>query len=92
MSPILGQRFPHRRLLSVTRLHRAYEGLLGGLPSGLRSGPGRLAERLGLFEAYLGRIQQWRSGARPQTSPDPRFKLSAVAGHWRALLADQGTR
>lgn len=50
MSPILGQRFPHRRLLSVTRLHRAYEGLLGGLPSGLRSGPGRLAERLGLFE------------------------------------------
>lgn len=79
------------QLLPITLWHRAYESLLGGLPSNLRSGPGRVAESMGLFDSYLERIRAWRDGARPRTNPDPRFGLATVAGQWRALL-EQGRR
>jgi hypothetical protein len=41
-----------------------------------------------LFDAYVERIQAWRSGARPQVGPDPRFRLAAIAEKWRALLGE----
>lgn len=75
------------QLLPVNPRQRAYESLLGGLSSDLRRGPARLGERLGLFDPYLGRIQEWRDGARPCTEADPRFDLATVAGRWRALLS-----
>lgn len=78
------------QLLPVTIWHRAYEGVVGSLPSSLRSGPARAADRLGLFDDYIERIQAWRVGARPETGPDSRFRLSTVAGQWRSLLAEQG--
>jgi glycosyltransferase involved in cell wall biosynthesis len=80
------------QLLPVTRWHRAYESMLSGLPSELRRAPARLAGQLGLFDAYVERIAAWRDGARPHCGPDPRFNLSTVAGHWRALLADPAIR
>jgi glycosyltransferase involved in cell wall biosynthesis len=80
------------QLLPVTRWHRAYESLLNGLSSELRSAPARVAGQLGLFDAYVERIAAWRDGARPQCGPDPRFRLSTVAGQWRAVLADRTSR
>jgi glycosyltransferase involved in cell wall biosynthesis len=75
------------QVLPVTRWHRAYERALGGMSSRFRSGPARMAAKLGLFDPYIERIRAWRAGARPHTGPDPRFALATVAGHWRALLA-----
>ena len=76
-----------RQVLPVTRWQRGYEHAFGGISSRLRSGPAKLASRLGLFDAYCERIRAWRAGARPHTGPDPRFRLEAVVDHWRALLS-----
>ncbi len=76
-----------RQILPVTAAKRLYEGLLGSCPSRCRAAPARLAARLGLFDDYVERIRAWRSGQRPVTGPDPRFRLSAVARRWRQVLA-----
>ncbi|MHB8812403.1 MAG: glycosyltransferase family 4 protein [Steroidobacteraceae bacterium] len=75
------------QVLPVTAAKRAYEGLLGGWPTGWRRWPARAAAGLGLFDTYVERIRAWRAGARPLTGPDPRFRLSAVAQRWRDMLA-----
>jgi glycosyltransferase involved in cell wall biosynthesis len=76
-----------QQLLTLTPAHRLYEALSGALPDGWRRAPARLAAWAGLFDAYCERIDSWRNGARPQTSPDPRFRASRVMAQWRALLA-----
>ena len=76
-----------RQLLPVTLGDRVYESLCGKLPGRWRSAPARLAARVGLFDRYAERIAAWRSGTRPSTDPDPRFRLSAIAPEWRALLS-----
>lgn len=75
-----------RQILPVTAAKRVYEGLLGSCSSRCRAVPARLAAGLGLFDDYLERIRAWRSGQRPVTGPDPRFRLSAVAQRWREVL------
>jgi glycosyltransferase involved in cell wall biosynthesis len=76
-----------RQVLPLTRAQRLYEAAVGGLPPRLRRGPARLAAAAGLFDPYLERLRAWRAGARPHAEPDPRFRLSAVTGQWRALLS-----
>ncbi len=75
-----------RQVLPVRPAYRAYESVVGALPLGWRHGPARLADRLGLFDAYVERIAAWRAGGRPHVGPDPRFRLSVVAAQWRQLL------
>lgn len=75
-----------RQILPVTVGKRVYEGLLGACSPRWRAAPARLAGGLGLFDDYLERIRAWRSGQRPVTGPDPRFRLSAVAQRWRQVL------
>ncbi|HEY7889962.1 MAG TPA: glycosyltransferase family 4 protein [Steroidobacteraceae bacterium] len=75
------------QVLPVTSATRVYEALLGGCPTDWRRWPARAAAGLGLFDAYLDRLRAWRAGARPVTGPDPRFRLSTVAQHWREMLA-----
>ena len=72
-------------VLPVTRLQRLYEDLAirHWRPRLLM----RLADRIGVFDAYAERISAWRAGARPRVGPDPRFRLTAVAQQWRNLLA-----
>jgi glycosyltransferase involved in cell wall biosynthesis len=76
-----------RQILPVTSAQRVYERLLRRLPSNLRRGPAWLAARAGLFDEHVERIRRWRGGERPQTVPDPRFRLAAVAAQWRALFS-----
>ena len=76
-----------RQVLPVRRAHRVYERLVHQLPAPWRSGPARLAERMGLFDECCERIRAWRSGGRPMVGPDPRFALETVVARWRALLA-----
>jgi glycosyltransferase involved in cell wall biosynthesis len=76
-----------RELLPVTLAQRAYEAPLHRLAPRWRSAAARLADRLGLFDRYIERIGSWRAGARPRVGPDPRFRLSVVAGEWRRVLA-----
>jgi glycosyltransferase involved in cell wall biosynthesis len=75
-----------RQLLPVKAAYRCYAGIVAGLKPRWRTLPARLAGGLGLFDAYLERIREWRAGARPVVGPDPRFALSAVAAQWRELL------
>jgi glycosyltransferase involved in cell wall biosynthesis len=77
-----------RQVLPVTFSQRLYEDVLAGVPSRWRWAPARLAAQAGLFDCYVERIREWRSGARPTPTPDPRFRLSTVADQWRALLSD----
>jgi glycosyltransferase involved in cell wall biosynthesis len=77
-----------RQILPVTMVQRLYEDLLSQFPSRWRQGPARLAAYAGLFDCYLERIREWRSGKRPAPAPDARFRLSTVAAEWRALLSD----
>jgi glycosyltransferase involved in cell wall biosynthesis len=74
------------QVLPITRWHRAYEHAVGKMSPRWRTGPSRLVASLGLFDPYIERIRAWRSGARPQTGPDPRFGLATVAAQWRELL------
>ncbi len=78
-----------RQVLPVLPGYRAYETAVRALPIRWRRGPARLADRLGLFEAYSERIAEWREGGRPRVGPDPRFGLAVVAGEWRKLLQGQ---
>ncbi len=75
-----------RQLLPVRAAHRMYEALLGGWPPQRRALPARIAGRMGLFDELCDRIRAWRSGQRPVTGPDPRFRLSAVTQRWREVL------
>jgi len=75
-----------RQLLPVSFAQRAYEAPLHRLEPRWRAVPARLADALGLFDRYIERIGRWRGGERPQAGPDPRFRLSAIAGEWRTLL------
>lgn len=77
--------------LPVTFARLLYEDVFNQVPSGWRRGPARLAACAGLFDCYVDRIRAWRSGARPRNAPDPRFRLSTVVQHWRALLSDRVT-
>ncbi len=81
-----------RQVLPVTPAKRIYEAVLGSCTPGCRALPARIAARLGLFDDYLERIAAWRSGARPVTGPDPRFRLSVVAARWRELLQPGSAR
>ncbi len=74
------------QILPVTRAHKAYEKAVSSLSPSWRGVPARIADRLGLFDPYVERIRSWRSGSRPRTKPDPRFRLTAVAAQWRAML------
>jgi glycosyltransferase involved in cell wall biosynthesis len=76
-----------QQLLPVTFGHRLYESLSAKLSPRWRKGPARLAAYTGLFDPYVERIRAWRSGARPATGPDPRFRLTTVASQWRDLLS-----
>ena len=75
-----------QQVLPVTFAQRAYETTFQSLSPGLRSGPARVADQLGLFDQYIERIRAWRAGDRPAAAPDPRFRLTAVANQWRAML------
>ncbi len=75
-----------RQVLPVRPAYRAYETAVRGLPSSWRRGPAMLADRFGLFDAYIERIADWRAGGRPRVGPDPRFALTVVAAQWRKLL------
>ncbi len=75
-----------QQVLPVTFGQRAYEATFQNLSPGWRSGPARVADSLGLFDAYIERIRTWRAGGRPSTAPDPRFRLTVVADQWRAML------
>lgn len=75
------------QLLATAAPQRAYERAMRGVPARLRGGPSRVAASLGMFDGYCDRIRAWRDGDRPRTVPDSRFRLSRVAGQWRALLA-----
>ncbi len=75
-----------QQILPVSRAQRAYEGAVHSLSMSWRAGPARVADRFGLFDPYIERIAAWRSAQRPQTGPDPRFRLTAVLQKWRALL------
>lgn len=74
------------QVLPVSLGQRLYAGALKGLAPRWRGGPARVADGLGLFNAYIERLEAWRSGARPRTVPDPRFRLSTVTQRWHALL------
>jgi glycosyltransferase involved in cell wall biosynthesis len=75
-----------RQLLPVKAAYRCYDGLVGSLSPRWRRLPARLAGDLGLFDAYLERVREWRGGARPVVGPDPRFALGTVTAQWRELL------
>jgi len=76
-----------RQLLPLSRRCRLYEAAAGALPQRWRCATARLAAAAGLFDVYVERIRAWRSGSRPHTGPDPRFRLSAVTEQWRSLLS-----
>ena len=76
------------QVLPVTRGQRLYEQLTGGLAPRLRAGPARVAASLGVFEPYITTLRAWRSGARPVTRPDSRFRLAGVIERWRVLLSN----
>ncbi len=75
-----------RQLLPVKAAYRCYEGIAATLGPRGRRFTARIADRCGLFDAYVDRIGQWRAGGRPVVGPDPRFALQAVAAQWRELL------
>lgn len=75
-----------REALPLPGTCRLYEAAAGALPPRWRRGSAWLAARLGIFDAYVETVRAWRNGARPAVGPDPRFRLSTVAGQWRALL------
>ena len=78
-----------QQVLPVTSAQRAYETTFHSLSPSWRRGPARVADSLGLFDAYIQRIRDWRSGGRPVAAPDPRFRLTAVVRQWRAMLGIQ---
>jgi glycosyltransferase involved in cell wall biosynthesis len=77
------------QVLPLTWAERAYEATLHSLSFSWRSGPARIADGAGLFDAYTDRIKSWRAGARPRTGPDPRFRLTTVLDRWQALFRNE---
>lgn len=75
-----------RQILPVKSAYRGYEAIVRGLRPRWRRLPARLAAGVGLFDAYIERVREWRGGARPVAGPDPRFALRTVAAQWRELL------
>jgi glycosyltransferase involved in cell wall biosynthesis len=75
-----------RQVLPVTFAQKAYETTLSNFSPAYRGGPAWVADKLGLFDLFVERIREWRAGGRPAAAPDPRFRLTVVADHWRALL------
>ncbi|HUN27043.1 MAG TPA: glycosyltransferase [Steroidobacteraceae bacterium] len=74
------------QVLPVTRAVRMYERSAALLPRRLRARYAACADRAGVFAPYVERIRDWRSGARPATGPDARFRTSTVGAQWRTLL------
>jgi glycosyltransferase involved in cell wall biosynthesis len=74
-------------VLPLRAAYRVYEALVGTLPFALRRIPAGLAARTGLFEPFVERVREWRSGARPRVQPDARFLLGRIVAQWRALFA-----
>jgi glycosyltransferase involved in cell wall biosynthesis len=77
-----------RQLLPVTRWERAHEHITRRLPTSAHRRVAAAADRLGVFDPYIRRIAEWRSGDRPIVGPDPRFRLSVVTNEWRQLLSN----
>ena len=75
-----------QQLLAVSPAARRYETAVGMLPERWRVVPARVAGAAGLFDGWSERIQRWRNGARPQSVPDPRFRLSVITEQWLRLL------
>jgi glycosyltransferase involved in cell wall biosynthesis len=75
-----------QQVLPVTLAQRAYETTFHSFSPRWRGGPARLADSMGVFDAYIERIRAWRAGGRPVAAPDPRFRLKVVASQWRAML------
>jgi glycosyltransferase involved in cell wall biosynthesis len=75
-----------QQVLPVTFAQRAYETTFHSFSPTWRGGPARLADSMGVFDAYIERIRAWRAGGRPVAAPDPRFRLTAVVSQWRAML------
>jgi glycosyltransferase involved in cell wall biosynthesis len=75
-----------RQLLPVKRAYLCYEAALGAFAPRWRQMPARFAASVGLFDAYIERIREWRGGARPAVVPDPRFALDRLESQWRELL------
>jgi glycosyltransferase involved in cell wall biosynthesis len=75
-----------QQLLPVSLAARCYESAVGNLPGRWRWASARLAAAAGLFDPYVERIRRWHGGSRPQTAPDPRFRLSGVRERWLQLL------
>jgi glycosyltransferase involved in cell wall biosynthesis len=75
-----------RQLLPVSLAARCYESAVGSLPARWRWASARLAATAGLFDVYVERIRRWHDGSRPQTAPDPRFRLSVIRERWLQLL------
>jgi len=77
------------QVLPLSYASRAYEAAVHKLSIPWRAGPARLADHLGLFDAYSERIRSWRAGSRPKTGPDARFRLNSVLKQWRSLLRQE---
>ncbi len=76
-----------RQTLPIELGQRVYEQVARLLPDRWRPAAARLGAGLGLFDAYLERIEAWREGGRPAPVVNPSFRTSAVAAAWAALLA-----
>lgn len=66
---------------------RSYERIARALGPRLRTALAPVADSMGLFDACIARIGDWRAGGRQQPRLDPRFRLATVAAHWRTLLS-----
>lgn len=75
-----------RQTLPVAPAAQGFERAARLVPAALRPALAAWAARRGVFDPYVARIKAWRGGDRPRTVPDPRFRLTAVAEQWRALL------
>lgn len=75
-----------RQVLPVAAAQRCYETLVQALRPRWRRLPARVAGAMGVFEAYVERIREWRAGGRPVVGPDPRFAVDTLAIQWRELL------
>jgi glycosyltransferase involved in cell wall biosynthesis len=78
-----------RQVLPVTRAQRLHERLKHLVPTAFHDRLTRWSDARGAFLPYLERVAEWKAGARPQTHPDARFRLSTVADQWRAMFAGQ---